>query len=361
MLLPLVYRRGVAGCGEGQRAVENIFGLFEVGWRCPQQPLRLRRCLDGRRVVAGKEARLQLADPIPALDKRQIRIFRKVALDPSLIKLLIVERAESRRQAPQRPDQPELADDGVNDKPEPRFLREREATLGFAFHLGKRIAGREKVGVQFVAAIGGVSEVAGFVCSLERAAHQIAASPDMFGPGQNDIAKIHIDSGLEPRQSASFDQVIAELTEAVCRLIVAKAGARDDAKVGIGDARSVAVAAVEAEIDRSAGDQGKQVRIRIECRRPDLGQNLQRRQRCRVAHQRQLDQSLDRAAPELRPDPLVFALRLLFRRMRRPVDAEMPEVVETDGNSTAAPIKGRVQIYAEARHGSSFHRIRGAP
>src|SRR6202171_2712574 len=184
-----------------------------------------------------------------------------MALDPTLIKLLIVEAAECRRQAAQRPDQPELGDDRVNDKPEPRLLREREATLGFAFHLGKRIARREKVRVQFVAAVGGVSEVADFVCRLERAAHQIAASPDMFRPGQNDIAKVHIDPGPETRQSASFDQVIAELTEAVCRLVVAEAGARDYAKVRIGDARSVAVAALEAEIDRSAGDQGKQIRI----------------------------------------------------------------------------------------------------
>src|ERR1700752_3739501 len=148
-----------------------------------------------------------------------------MALDAMLIKLMIVEGAEFRRQAAQRPDQPELGGDAVNDKPEPRVLREREATLGFAFHLGKRIARGEKVGVQFVAAVGGVSEVADLGCRLKRAAHQLAASPDMPRPGQNDIAKVHIDPGLETRQSA-FDQVVAEPTEAVCRLIVAEAGAR---------------------------------------------------------------------------------------------------------------------------------------
>src|SRR5258705_8857354 len=154
-----------------------------------------------------------------------------MALEPRLIKLRIVEAAEGRRQAAQCPDQPELGGDAVNDKPEPRLLREREAMVGFAFHLGKRIARREKVRGQFVAAVGGVSEVAGLVCRLERAAHQIAASPDISRPGQNDIAKVHIDPGLETRQSASFDQVIAELTEAVCRLVVAEAGPRDYAKV----------------------------------------------------------------------------------------------------------------------------------
>src|SRR5882757_2375184 len=161
-----------------------------------------------------------------------------MALDPRLIKLLIVEAAEFRRQAAQRPDQPELGGNAVNDKPEPRLLRERKATLGFAFHLGKRVARREKVGVQFVAAVGGVSKVADLVRRLERAAHQIAASPNMFRPGQNDISEVHIDSGPETRQSAAFNQVIAELTEAVCRLVVAEAGAGDNAKECIGGARS---------------------------------------------------------------------------------------------------------------------------
>src|SRR6202051_2369777 len=179
-----------------------------------------------------------------------------MALEPRLIKLLIVEGAECRRQAAQHPDQPELGDDAVNDKPEPRLLREREAMLGFAFHLGKRIARREKVRVQLVAAVGGVSEVADLVCRLECAAHQIAASADMFCPGQNDIAKVHIGHGLETRQSASFDQITAEPAEAVCLLIGAEAGARDNAKERIGGARSAAVAALETEIDRSAGDQG---------------------------------------------------------------------------------------------------------
>ena len=71
-----------------------------------------------------------------------------MALEPKLIKLLIVEGAEFRRQAAQRPDQPELGGDDVNDETEPRLLREGEPILGFALHLGERIARREKVRVQ---------------------------------------------------------------------------------------------------------------------------------------------------------------------------------------------------------------------
>ena len=71
-----------------------------------------------------------------------------MALDPKLVELLIVKAAECRRQAAQRPDQRELRGDEVDDETEPRLLREREAMLGFALHLGERIAGREKVRVQ---------------------------------------------------------------------------------------------------------------------------------------------------------------------------------------------------------------------
>ena len=46
--------------------------------------------------------------------------------------------------------------------------------------------------------------------------------------------------------------------------------------------------------------------------------------------------------------------------MRRPVDAEMPELVETDADRSVAPTKGRVQIHAQARDGRLFDRARGA-
>ena len=200
---PLVGCRGIAGGGLRQRAVEVIFRRFELRNRGPQQPVCSRRGLDGRRIVARKEARLQLADPVPELGTRQIRVAGQMALHPRLIKLRIVKAAELRRQSPECPDQPELRGDEVDDKPEPRLLREREAMLGFAFRLGKRIARHEKVRVHLVAAVAGVNEVAARVCRLERAAQQIAASPDMPRPGQDAIGKVHIGPGLETRQSAS--------------------------------------------------------------------------------------------------------------------------------------------------------------
>ena len=98
-------------------------------------------------IVAGEEARLQLADPIPALGESPESglLVESGARSDASSNSRIVEGAEFRRQPAQRPDQPELRGDDVNDRPEPRLLRECEAMLGFALHLGERIARREKV------------------------------------------------------------------------------------------------------------------------------------------------------------------------------------------------------------------------
>ena len=99
-------------------------------------------------MVAGKEAGLQLADPVPALRRRQARVALQTLLEPALVELRVVEGAEVRRQSTKRPDQPELRGDDVDDETEPRLLRKFEPILGFALHLDERISRREKVRVQ---------------------------------------------------------------------------------------------------------------------------------------------------------------------------------------------------------------------
>ena len=86
--------------------------------------------------------------------------------------------------------------------------------------------------------------------------------------GMTQASKVQIGPGLEALQPALFDQVIAEPAESKSGLVVAEVRPGDHAKHCIGEARAVAVAALEAEIDCPADDQGKQVRIRIQGRRP---------------------------------------------------------------------------------------------
>src|SRR4029450_4467156 len=58
----------------------------------------------------------------------------------------------------------------------------------------------------------------------------------------------------------------------------------------------------------------------------------------------------------LRPDPLIFASRFLVGRVRRPLDAQMPEVVETDSDRAVALTECRVEIHTQAGDVGAFDR-----
>jgi hypothetical protein len=209
---------------------------------------------------------------------RQMRTTGETALYPKLIKLPIIEGSKSRRQSAKSPDQPELSGSDVNDKPELRFLRKCERILGFTLHIDERVPCREKIRGQVAAAVSRTIEVARLVRRLQRAVQKITPSPDMSRPRQDETSEAHIGPGLEARQSVLFDQVVAEPAESKSGMVVAEARSGDHAKPNVGEARAVTVAALEAEIDRPTDDQGKQVRIRLQARRSELGQNIQRRE-----------------------------------------------------------------------------------
>src|SRR5262249_48933375 len=95
-----------------------------------------------------------------------------MALDPKLIKLLIIKGAKCRRLSAKSPDQLELDGTDVNDKPEPRLLPKRESILGFVLHVNEGLSRRQKDRVQARAAIHRKSKVTGLVRSLEPALHQ---------------------------------------------------------------------------------------------------------------------------------------------------------------------------------------------
>src|SRR5580704_12080263 len=120
-------------------------------------------------MITGKAASLQLSDPIPALGQRQDRIACQMALELCLIEALLVEGPELRGKAKQRSDEPELRGDDVDNDAEPRLLGKLEAILGFPLHLNERIARREQVCVQVVAAISRKGEVTDFVRGIEGA------------------------------------------------------------------------------------------------------------------------------------------------------------------------------------------------
>src|SRR5216683_2041842 len=242
-----------------------------------------------------------------------------MTLEPKLIEPLIVEGAEFRRQATEGPDKPELRGDDVNDETEPSLLRKLEPILGFTLRFNEWISHGEKVRVQVDWTISRKREITNFVRCIDGATHQIAAGPNMFRPWHDDISERHICTGLEALQSAFFDQFIAELTELKSGLIVAEARSGDDAEPYIGEARPVAVAILEAQIDHPANDERNQVLIGKQCRRHHLGQNIESGERVRIVHQGQVNKLLDRPASKLRPDSVVFASYFIAGGMRRPM------------------------------------------
>src|SRR5262249_1088277 len=165
------------------------------------------------------------------------------------------------------------------------------------FSVDERITCREEVSYQSNAAISGIRDVSGSIRRVEAETQKIAAGPHMLFP-HNDEAKAETCARPEALQSPLFDQVIAEPSEPITRLVIAKARSSDDAQMNIGNAGRIGVAVFQAEIDHSADGQGKQLCIRKECGRQDLGQHIQRCAPYRIAHQRQIYEVLDLAAPE---------------------------------------------------------------
>src|SRR5258705_8466706 len=129
MPLTLVRRCRIAAGRPGQRTVEVILGVFQKRFRGPEQTSRVQGRGDSRRSVAGQYARLQLADPIPAFRKLEIRIAGESTLSLHLIEPVIVERPKSAGESPKRSDQGATGAKGINDQAKERLVSEREPTL----------------------------------------------------------------------------------------------------------------------------------------------------------------------------------------------------------------------------------------
>ena len=84
----------------------------------------------------------------------------------------------------------------------------------------------------------------------------------MFRPWHDVVSEARIGPGLEALQAAFLDQLVAEATESKSDLVVAEVRSSYDTKPYIGEARTVAIAILEAEVDRPADNQGKKVSIR---------------------------------------------------------------------------------------------------
>src|SRR6267142_1756430 len=101
LLVPGAFRGGcrIAERSPRQRGVELVVCQLECFRRRPKKSSRVFCRFDGGDVRTREEARLQLADEVPAGDESQPRILRQMLLEPALVELGIVERVELRGQA----------------------------------------------------------------------------------------------------------------------------------------------------------------------------------------------------------------------------------------------------------------------
>ena len=112
-VLPPVVAGGCVTCGRvREAAIELAFGpkglagthlAPAAGFR--DQAFRPNRSVNGRRIVPGQEASLQLGDPIPELAGDKMWLALKMCLHPELVKPPVIERAELTSQAKEVSDE----------------------------------------------------------------------------------------------------------------------------------------------------------------------------------------------------------------------------------------------------------------
>src|ERR1700722_10456603 len=126
-----------------------------------------------------------------------------------LVKVLLIERAESRGQTAKCPDKRELSCDLVSDPEEPRLLCKLKAAFGFTLHVRQRISRGKKICVEKVVAICSKSKVTDPVRGVESAPNERASGVDVSRPWHDTEPKTQIDASLIAMQSVLLHQIVA--------------------------------------------------------------------------------------------------------------------------------------------------------
>src|ERR1700730_7028830 len=154
MLGPFLGRGHSAMRRSRKRRIEMVLSNLELRRRRPKHRCSFRCSRNSRRVVAGVNARLQLANPIPRRGKGQLGFALEALLEAALVELRAIEGCKDRPQSTEHTDQPELPNHAVADESERHLPYEFESILGLPLGFTERISGGEKNGDQIDAAIG---------------------------------------------------------------------------------------------------------------------------------------------------------------------------------------------------------------
>ena len=111
-------------------------------------------------------------------------------------------------------------------------------------------------------------------------------------------------------------------------------------------ARCITVTILQAKIRHAKEDQSEQILVGVPRWRHDLLEHVHGRTPVGITHRRQVDERLDRSAPELLHHVLIFLLDFFVCRVRRPCDTGVPEIGEADLDGAVAPTQGRRERHA---------------
>src|SRR5216684_4701268 len=103
------------------------------------------------------------------------------------------------------------------------------------------ISRREKICVQDVQAVSGISEITDPVRGVETATLELSRCLDMSRPWNDESSKGHIGAGLIAMQATLLHQIVTELAKPESGLIVSETRPSEHTQPYIGVARSVAV------------------------------------------------------------------------------------------------------------------------
>src|SRR6202045_3247552 len=220
VLEPLVGRGHIATRRSRKRRIEMVLSQLELRRRRPKHRCSFRCSRNSRRKVAGVNARLQLANPIPRRGKGQLGFALQALLEAALVELRAIEGCKNRPQSTEHTDQPELPGHAVADESERHLPYEFESFLGLQLDLTKRISGRERIRDQVDAAIGYIREITGLLRRLESPPQKAAAYRQVLRPVDDVDGKNEVDTRFEPVEPALFDQIQAKAAEPEpCRVV----------------------------------------------------------------------------------------------------------------------------------------------
>src|ERR1700760_2480949 len=134
-------------------------------------------------------------------------------LEPPLIELRLVKRAELWSQAAKGSDQSESYDNVVGNKVKPQLSTELEPVLGLSLELLERISAREKVCNHVTNAESRIREITAFFGGVESTPVPDAAVVQMPSPRSDVMAKGVVDAGFKTVQSAFLDEIDGKLAK----------------------------------------------------------------------------------------------------------------------------------------------------